>query len=73
MSPELEHKLGKAILTRHHTSTVRDIICELASELEFVPKQAWRTLEKWCDKGWYDYGVSIDLGWLTDKGKEVFK
>jgi hypothetical protein len=26
-------------------------------------KQAWRTLEKWCKKGVYDYGVALDLGW----------
>jgi hypothetical protein len=30
-----------------------------------APKQAARTLEKWCRKGWYDYGVALDLGWLT--------
>jgi hypothetical protein len=30
-------------------------------------KQAHRTLEKWCHKGWYDYGVAIDLGWLTHR------
>lgn len=26
-------------------------------------KQAWATLEKWCRKGWYEYGVTLDLGW----------
>lgn len=30
------------------------------------PKQAWRTLEKWANKDMYDYGVSLDLGWLED-------
>ena len=29
------------------------------------PKQAWRTLEKWLRKGWYNYGVALDLGWVT--------
>lgn len=28
-------------------------------------------LEKWTDKGWYDYGVSLDLGWLTEEGRKV--
>lgn len=28
-------------------------------------KQGWRTLEKWTDKGWYEYGVSVAAGWLT--------
>jgi hypothetical protein len=31
-------------------------------------KRAYYLLEKWCGKGWYDYGVSLDLGWLTNKG-----
>ena len=30
-------------------------------------------LDKWSDKDWYDYGVSVDLGWLTNKGIEVAK
>lgn len=33
-------------------------------------KRAWKILEKWADKGWYEYGVSLDMGWLTAKGKE---
>lgn len=28
------------------------------------PKQAHATLEKWARRGLYDYGVSLDLGWL---------
>jgi hypothetical protein len=28
------------------------------------PKQAWATLTKWSAKGWYDYGVNLDLGWI---------
>jgi hypothetical protein len=34
-------------------------------------KRAWYVLGKWADKGWYEYGVSLDLGWLTDKGMDV--
>lgn len=36
-------------------------------------KRAWYLLEKWSNKGWYDYGTTLDLGWLTDKGKEIAK
>ena len=25
--------------------------------------------EKWAARGWYDYGVSASLGWLTEEGK----
>jgi hypothetical protein len=34
-------------------------------------KRAWYLLEKWSDRGLYDYGVTSDLGWLTDKGKQL--
>jgi hypothetical protein len=34
-------------------------------------KRAWYLLGKWSNKGWYDYGVTLDLGWLTPLGKEV--
>jgi hypothetical protein len=29
--------------------------------------------EKWAGKGWYDYGVSVDLGWLTEAGLAAAK
>ena len=32
-------------------------------------KRAWYLLQKWASKGWYDYGTTLDLGWLTDEGK----
>lgn len=25
--------------------------------------------DKWPAKGWYEYGVTYDLGWLTEAGK----
>jgi hypothetical protein len=48
----------------------RDAIAEMLSAgLIASPKQAWRTLEKWSRQGTYDYGVSLDLGWLIDTNK----
>ncbi len=44
--------------------SVRDIInnyCKIPLKREIY------ILNKWADKGWYDYGVSLDLGWLTVK------
>ena len=35
------------------------------------PKQAWATLEKWTDKGLYDYGVALDLGWIVIGAERV--
>lgn len=28
-------------------------------------KRAHYLLNKWATRGWYDYGVSLDLGWFT--------
>jgi len=25
-------------------------------------------LRKWAKRGWYEYGVTLDLGWLTTEG-----
>ena len=33
-------------------------------------KRAWYLLEKWCIKDWYEYGVTLDLGWLACEGKQ---
>jgi len=33
-------------------------------------KEAERTLEKWVKKNIYEYGVSMDLGWLTPEYKD---
>jgi hypothetical protein len=46
----------------------RDIINEENFDMHY--KRAWYLLDKWTRKGWYDYGVTLDLGWLTEKGKE---
>ncbi|MFI5297387.1 MAG: hypothetical protein ACHREM_04755 [Polyangiales bacterium] len=32
-------------------------------------KRADYIFEKWAARGWYDYGVSASLGWLTEEGK----
>lgn len=43
-------------------------------DYEAIPfKRKIYLLEKWCDKGWYEYGVCVDLGWLTPKGPEKAK
>lgn len=54
-----------------HLPQVRGIINHLARKGHVHPKRALRILEKWCKKGWYDYGTSIDLGWVTEKGMAV--
>lgn len=51
-----------------HHLTPRDLIQSPGFPLH--PKRAWFLLEKWTGKGWYDYGVAVDLGWFTDEGAE---
>ena len=34
------------------------------SDLGFPVKILWRYLKKWNDMGFYEYGVSMDLGWF---------
>lgn len=34
-------------------------------------KRAAYILEKWLGKGWYNYGVSLDTGWMTREGMAV--
>lgn len=31
-------------------------------------KRAWYLLSKWGSKGWYEYGITEDSGWLTPEG-----
>lgn len=68
MKPEIEQILWVNIASG---KTPRESI-ELMVTAGIInsPEQAWRTLEKWARKGLYDYGVSLDLGWLTDVDPE---
>ena len=43
----------------------------IAAMLNMNPKRSWYLCQKWTDKGWYDYGVSVDTGWLTPQGVEM--
>lgn len=60
LEEELEHRVRAG-------ETARDIIEDLfARGAVESRKQPLRTLEKWCGRGWWDYGTSADLGWFTD-------
>ena len=41
----------------------------IAQRTGCVEKQAVRKLEKASERGWVDYGTSINFPWLTDEGK----
>jgi Mn-dependent DtxR family transcriptional regulator len=64
MKPD-EAALLSAVARKRRSESVRDV----AARLPIHPKRVAYLLGKWARKGWYDYGVSRDLGWLTPAGK----
>lgn len=34
-------------------------------------KVCYRAMERACDRGFIEYGVSLRTGWLTDEGKKL--
>ena len=47
----------------HREFSVR-VIGNIFSRLGFPYKQLMYYVEKWSNKGFYDYGVTLDLGWF---------
>ena len=43
----------------------------IVNDLGIPAKRAEYIFEKWTARGLYDYGVSPDLGWLTDEGEAM--
>ena len=58
----LERIFFKACLMKGDKS-IRDI-CHVFSDLGFPIKILWRYIEKWNNIGFYDYGVTMDMGWF---------
>lgn len=45
----------------------------IVSRMDIAEKRALYIFEKWTMSGIYDYGTSTDVGWLTEKGRELAK
>jgi hypothetical protein len=61
---ELEDELERRIRAGE---SARDVIAGMLARASIAsPKQAWRTLEKWSGRGRYNWGVTLDLGWMED-------
>jgi hypothetical protein len=43
----------------------RDVIEAMEAEGLLRSPDAWRTLDEWADKGCYEYGCNLGLGWKT--------
>lgn len=53
------------------------IIGNIFERFGFSYKQLMYYVRKWCDRGFYDYGVTLDLGWfefgkLTGEYKQIY-
>lgn len=46
----------------YKTATPRTIIKTISEFMNY--KRCWYLLEKWGNKGFYNYGVTMDLGWF---------
>lgn len=64
---ELLKQLQKRTAEDPNPPYVRQLIIDIGMNR----KRAAYICEKWTDKGWYDYGVNVLAGWLTDKGKVI--
>ena len=64
-----DEKLLLIMLNRHRPKQERS--GKLATEIlpEINVKRCLYILDKWVSKGWFEYGVSLGTGWLTDKGR----
>jgi hypothetical protein len=63
-----EREFMEALRSRH---AMRPTVRQVAAELGIPRKRAAYICDKWTRKGWYDYGVSVLAGWLTDEGQAV--
>ena len=54
--------LACLMLKMNDIMTIRDVVNMFAGVIHH--KRCWYLLEKWCDLGFYDYGVTMDLGWF---------
>lgn len=64
-----ERKLMKTALEKEEGKS----FMVLGEELQIPSKRLRYLLGKWSVRGWYDYGVCVDRGWLTLEGTEHLK
>lgn len=51
------------VMNKQRGLSIRDI-CNLFAMMGFPIKRLWYYLEKWSGRGFYEYGVTLDLGWF---------
>ena len=58
----------KAYQDKHPSLWPYEVLSETTGACE---KVCFRAMERACERGYIDYGVSLRSGWLTDKGKRL--
>lgn len=71
------HETLRAESLRDRELSIRNIV-NIFSRLGFPHKQLWGYLDKWDMLGFYEYGVTLDLGWfdfdkLTPRYSELYQ
>ena len=69
MEKQDEVKFIRLMLKYNKIKTPREII----NNSNIANKKCHYYLNKWIEKGYYNYGVALDKGWITKKGIEYFK
>ena len=69
---EQERVFLRAVLDAHegpyHKNREAPFADEIAASLGFNSKWAMNKVDKWCDRGWWNCGVSLRSGWFEPEG-----
>lgn len=65
-----ERKLLQELQRQSASGDIPYVRC-VVSGLGINWRRAAYICDKWAAKGWYDYGVNVLAGWLTEKGKAI--
>lgn len=66
-----EKELLKSLQKRTVEDTNQPYVRQLVIDLGMNEKRAAYICGKWTNKGWYEWGVNVLAGWLTEKGEAV--
>lgn len=67
MKPD-EREMMRRALDREQTDPFDESCADIAPR-----NRVLYVLEKWSGKGWWQYGVSLRCGWLTNEGRAALR
>ena len=63
----------KNLVTARGDYCAEPYVRDLGVQLGIHPKRVAYLCEKWASQGWYEYGVSADLGWCRPQAVALKK